>query len=128
MLKRWKNFIVETHVKYLAGILNNPGKMYNMIINYWVDYIRTNFFFKIVYKKEKTFGLDRLSRKKQYSKNLFSDRFEDSSDNEKKNILILLGKNQEEIPLELEKFYENIDLRKGFSIKDLSKIQSINWI
>lgn len=124
----WKNFIVETYVKYLAGMLNNLGKMYNMIINYWVDYIRTNFFFKIVYKKGKTFGLDRLSRKKQYSKNLFLDRFEDSSDNEKKNILILLGKNQEEIPLELEKFYENIDLRKGFSIKDLSKIQSINWI
>ena len=124
----WKNFIVETYVKYLAGMLNNLGKMYNMIINYWVDYIRTKFFFKIVYKKGKTFGLDRLSRKKQYSKNLFSDRFEDSSDNEKKNILILLGKNQEEISLELEKFYENIDLRKGFSIKDLSKIQSINWI
>ena len=113
--------MIETHVKYLAGMLNNPGKMHNVIINHWVDYIRINFFFKIVYKKGKTFELDRYSRKKWYPKNLFSDKFENGSDNEKRNIPILLGKNQEEIPSELEEFYENIDLRKGFSNKELVK-------
>jgi len=58
------DFIVETNAKYLAGILNNPGKIPNVTINYWVNYIRMNFFFELVHKKEKTFGLDGLSRRK----------------------------------------------------------------
>jgi len=52
-----RNFIVKTDVKYLMGMLNNLGKMPNATINRWVDYIRTNFFFEIVHKKGKMFGL-----------------------------------------------------------------------
>jgi len=59
-----QDFIVETDAKYLAGMLNNPGKMPNAMINCWVDYIRTNFFFELVHKKGKTFGPDGLSRRK----------------------------------------------------------------
>ena len=58
-----RDFIVETDAKYLAGMLNNPGKMPNVTINRWVDYIRTNFFFELVHKKEKTFRPDRLEKK-----------------------------------------------------------------
>ena len=63
LLRRYRNFIVETDIKYLAGILNNSEKMPNATINCWVDYIRMNFIFEIIYKKEKTFGPDRLSRR-----------------------------------------------------------------
>jgi len=64
LFKGCRNFIVETDTKYLMEMLNNLGKMLNATINRWVDYIRTNFFFKIVHKKEKTFGPDGLSRRK----------------------------------------------------------------
>ena len=33
LLKGCRNFIVETDTKYLAGMLNNPGKMPNVTIN-----------------------------------------------------------------------------------------------
>ena len=51
-----RNFIMEINVKYLIDMLNNPGKISNTTINRWVNYICTNFFFEIVYKKGKTFG------------------------------------------------------------------------
>jgi len=51
LLQGCRNFVVETDMKYLAEMLNNPRKMSNATINYWVNYIRMNFFFKIVYKK-----------------------------------------------------------------------------
>lgn len=68
-----------------------------------------NFFFEIVYKKN-IFGSDGLLKRKQYSRNPPPDKFEDSSDDEKNNILVLLRKDKEKIPLELEEFYEDIDL------------------
>ena len=58
------NFIVKTNKKYLAGILNNLEKMSNVTINYWMDYIRISFSFKIFHKKEKIFKLNRLSKRK----------------------------------------------------------------
>jgi len=64
LLKGCRNFIVETDAKYLAGMLNNPGKMPNATINRGVDYIQTNFFFELVHKKGKTFGPDGLSRRR----------------------------------------------------------------
>ena len=57
-----------------------------------------NFFFKIVYKKKKTFGLDRLLRRKWYPRDSPLNKFKNSSDNEKDDILILLGKGQEKMP------------------------------
>jgi len=56
--------VVETDIKYSAGMLNNLGKISNATVNFWINYIRMNFFFKIVYKKKKTFGLDKLLRRK----------------------------------------------------------------
>jgi len=83
LLKGCRNFIVETDVKYLAGMLNNPGKMPNATINRWVDYIWTNFFFELVHKKGKTFGLDGLSRRRWYPGDPipedFTDGLEDGS-------------------------------------------------
>jgi len=64
LFKGYRNSIGKTDVKYLIEILNNPGKMLNATINRWVDYIQTNFFFKIVHKKGKTFRPDGLSRRK----------------------------------------------------------------
>ena len=76
--------------------------MPNITINHQVSYIRTNFFFEIIHKKEKTFGPDELLRSKQYSKDSPPDRFKNSLDNKRNNIPILLEKYQEEIPLKLE--------------------------
>ena len=92
--------------------------MPNVTINHWIDYVRTNFFFEIVYKKGKTFEPDGLLRRKWYLRNPPSDRFKDSSDNEKDNIPILLEK---KMALKLEEFYEDIDLREGFFYKELVK-------
>ena len=77
-------------MKYLVGILNNLEKMPNTTINYQMYYIRTNFFFEIVHKKEKTLKPDRLSRRKQYPGNPLPDIFENGSDNEKDDIPIFL--------------------------------------
>ena len=85
-----RNFIVATDMKYLVGMLNNPGKILNATINNLVGYIRTNLFFEIVYKKGKIFEIDKLLRRKWYTEDLSLDKFEDSSDNEKGDILILL--------------------------------------
>jgi len=80
LLKGCRNFIVKTDAKYLAGMLNNPGKMPNATINYWVDYIRTNFFFELVHKKGKTFGPDRLSRRQWYPGDPIPEDFADRSE------------------------------------------------
>lgn len=64
LLRECRNFVVETDVKYLTRMLNNSEKMPNVTINHWIDYIRTNFFFEIVYKKRKTFRPDVLLRRK----------------------------------------------------------------
>jgi len=83
-----KNFIVETDAKYLMGMLNNPEKMPNMTINRWVDYIHTNFFFKIVHKKGKMFGPDGLSRRKWYPGDLPPKEFTDGTDNGARDIAL----------------------------------------
>ena len=102
-------------------MLNNSEKIPNVTINHWIDYIRTNFFFEIVYKKRKTFRPDVLLRRKWYPGNPSSDRFKDSSDDEKDDIPILLEKNQEKMALKLEEFYKDIDLREGFFYEELVK-------
>jgi len=81
LFKGCRNLIVETDAKYLMGILNNPGKMPNATINHWVDYIQTNFFFEVVHKKGRTFGPDRLSRRKWYPGDLKLEEFKDGMDN-----------------------------------------------
>jgi len=93
LFRECRNFIVEIDVKYLVGILSNLAKMFNMTINYWVDYIRMNFFLDIVYKKRKIFGPDEFSRRKWYLGNSLLDKFKDGLDNEKEDILILLEEN-----------------------------------
>jgi len=121
LLRECRNFVVETDVKYLTRMLNNSEKIPNVTINHWIDYIRTNFFFEIVYKKRKTFRPDVLLRRKWYPGNPSSDRFKDSSDDEKDDIPILLEKNQEKMALKLEEFYKDIDLREGFFYEELVK-------
>jgi len=69
-------------------MLNNPGKMPNAMINCWVDYIRTNFFFELVHKKEKTFGLERLLRRKWYPENTMPERFKDGSEDSGRDIIV----------------------------------------
>jgi len=109
-----RNFIVETDVKYLMSMLNNPGKMPNATINRWVDYICTNFFFEIVHKKGKTFGPDGLSRRKWYPGDPPPEEFTDGTDDGARDIVLRKDNSQEPDPLELEEFYEEIDSREGF--------------
>jgi len=101
---------MKNDVKYLVKMLNNLEKISDVTINCQIDYIRTNFLFEIAYKKEKIFELNRLLRRKWYSVNPPLKRFEDDSDNKKEDIPILLGEDQEKIPLGLEEFYKYIDL------------------
>jgi len=114
LLKGCRNFIVETDAKYLAGMLNNPGKMPNATINHWVDYIRTNFFFELVHKKGKTFGPDGLLRRWWYPGDPIPEDFVDGSEDGSGDIVVRQGGPKEEEPLELETFYEDIDSREEY--------------
>ena len=121
--------MVETDAKYLIGMLNNPGKMPNVTINRWVDYICTNFFFEIVYKKGKTFGSDGLSRRKWYPGDLSPEEFTDGTDNGAGDIVLRKDNPQEPDPLELDEFYEEIDSREGF-LQDILRedgLLSLEW-
>jgi len=109
-----RDFIVETDAKYLAGMLNNPGKMPNATINHWVDYIRTNFFFELVHKKGKTFGPDGLSRRKWYPRDLVPKVFKDGLEDGSGDIAIRKEDPIGDDPLRLEEFYEEINSREGF--------------
>ena len=124
-----RNFIVETDAKYLIGMLNNPGKMPNVTINRWVDYIHTNFFFEIVHKKRKTFGLDGLSRRKWYAGDPPPKEFTDGTDDGAEDIVLRKDDPQEPDPLELDEFYEEIDSRKGFLQEILrdDRVLSLEW-
>ena len=114
LLKGCRNFIVETDAKYLAEMLNNPGKMPNATINRWVDYIWTNFFFELVHKKGKTFGPDRLLRRRWYPEDPMPEDFTDGSEDGGGDIVVRQEGPQEDKPLKLETFYEDIDLREGY--------------
>jgi len=114
LLKGCRNFIVETDAKYLAGMLNNPGKMPNVTINRWVDYIQTNFFFELVHKKGETFGPDRLSRRQWYLGDPIPEDFADGLEDGGGDIVVRQGRPQEEELLELETFYKDIDSREGY--------------
>jgi len=114
LLRGCRDFIVEMDAKYLAGMLNNPEKMPNATINCWVDYIWTNFFFELVHKRGKTFGPDGLSRQKWYPGDSLPEPFKDRSKDGGGDITIRHGGPLEEKPLELEEFYNEIDLREGF--------------
>jgi len=95
-------------------MLNNPGKIPNATINRWVDYIWTNFFFELVYKKEKIFGPDGLSRRWWYLGDPIPEDFTDELEDGSGDIIVRQGRAQEEELLELETFYEDIDLREGY--------------
>jgi len=109
-----RDFIVETDAKYLAGMLNNPGKIPNATINRWVDYIRTNFFFELVHKKGKTFGPDGLSRRKWYPGDTMPEGFKDGSEDGGGDIIVRKEGQTGDDLLTLEEFYDEIDSREGF--------------
>jgi len=129
LFREYRNFIMETDVKYLIGMLNNLGKMPNVTINKWVDCIHTNFFFEIVYKKEKTFGPDGLSKRKWYSGDPPPEKFTDSTDDGAGDIVLRKDNPQKPDPLELDKFYEEIDSREGFLQEILrdNGLLSLEW-
>jgi len=94
-----------------------------------VDYIHTNFFFKIVHKKGKTFGPDGLSRRKWYPGDPTPEKFTDSTDDRAGGIVLRKDNPQEPDPLELDEFYEEIDSREGF-LQDIlreDKLLSLEW-
>jgi len=95
-------------------MLNNPGKMPNATINRWVDYIRTNFFFELVHKKGKTFGPDRLSRRKWYLGDTMPERFKDRLEDGGGDIIVRKEEQTGDDLLTLEEFYDEIDSREGF--------------
>jgi len=108
------DFIVETDTKYLAEMLNNVGKMPNVTINHWVDYIRTNFFFELVHKKGKTFGPDGISRRKWYPGDPVPEVFKDGLEDGDRDIAVRKENPTGDDPLRLKEFYEEIDSREGF--------------
>jgi len=73
-----------------------------------------NFFFELVYKKRKTFGPNRLSRRKWYSRDLVPEVFKDGSEDRGRDITIRKEDPIGNDPLRLEEFYEKIDSREGF--------------
>jgi len=93
---------------------NNPGKMPNTMVYRWVDYIRTNFFFKLVHKKGKTFGPDRLSKRKWYPGDPVPEVFKDGSEDGDRDITVRKEDPTGDNPLRLEEFYEEINSREGF--------------
>jgi len=103
------------------GMLNNPGKMLNTTINRWINYIWTNFFFKIVHKKEKTFRPNSLSKRKWYLGDLSQENFTNSINNKARDIVMRKEDPKSLDPLELEEFYEEINSREGFFHKSIKK-------
>ncbi|EKM73975.1 hypothetical protein AGABI1DRAFT_133796 [Agaricus bisporus var. burnettii JB137-S8] len=114
LLRGCRHLVVETDAKYLYGMLNNPGRMPNATVNRWVDYIRTNFFFTLVHRKGKGFGPDGLSRRKAYPGDDLSRKFDDGSDDKGEELTLVKETEEEEDPLPLEAFLEEIDSRTGF--------------
>ena len=103
--------------------------MPNATINRWVDYIHTNFFFEIVYKKGKTFRPDGLSRRKWYPEDPSTEEFTDGTDDGAGDIVLRKDNPQEPDPLELDKFYKEIDSREGF-LQDIlreDRLLSLEW-
>ncbi|KXN85039.1 hypothetical protein AN958_11777, partial [Leucoagaricus sp. SymC.cos] len=104
-----RNLVVETNAKYLSGILNNPGKMPNATINCWVNYIRTNFQFTLIYKKGKIFSPNGLSRRKWYPGDLIERRFNDRSEDDGEDLEVIKENPDNEDLLPLETFIDEID-------------------
>ncbi len=114
LLTGCRNLIVETDAKYLFGMLNNPGKLPNATINRWVDYIRTNYHFELVHKRGKTFGPDGLSRRPWYPGDSTQRKYDDGSEDEGEDFELIKANPEDEDPIELEEFYEEIDTRTGY--------------
>lgn len=114
LLRGCRNMVVETDAKYIYGMLNNPGRMPSATVNRWVDYIRTNFHFTLVHRKGKGFGPDGLSRRRGYTGDNLSRRFDDGSDDDGEDFELVKASPDEEDPLPLEDFIDDIDDRKGF--------------
>lgn len=114
LLTGCRNLVVETDAKYLFGMLNNPGRLPNATINRWVDYIRTNFHFELVHKKGKTFGPDGLSRRPWYPGDPLERKFDDGSEDDGDDFELIKANPDDEDPLELEEFYDEIDNRTGY--------------
>ncbi|KAF7777764.1 hypothetical protein Agabi119p4_3836 [Agaricus bisporus var. burnettii] len=126
LLRGCRNLVVETDAKYLYGMLNNPGRMPNATVNRWVDYIRTNFFFILMHRKGKDFGPDGLSRRRAYPGDKFARNFDDGSDDEGEEFVLVKGNPEDEDPLPLEEFIDEIDTRTGFLqqvVKDSPELQ-----
>jgi hypothetical protein len=119
-----RNLIVETDAKYLYGMLDNPGRLPNATTNRWVEFIRTHFRFTLVHKQGKTFGPDGLSRRKPYPGDVSSRRFNDGSDVEEEDLVLIKSNPEDQDPLKLEEFYDEIDTRTGY-IQKISNYQGI---
>lgn len=114
LLRGSRNLIVETDAKYLHGMLSNPGKLPNATINRWAEYIRTNFQLVLFHKKGKTFGPDGLSRRKWYPGDPIERRFNDVSKDEQGDFKLIKENQDDDDPLPLETFLDDIDNRTGF--------------
>lgn len=117
LLKGCRNLIVETDATYLYGMLNNPGRLPGAASNRWVDFIRTNFIFTLVHKPGKTHGPDGLSRRKGYPGDPTSRMFDDGSDDEGNEFVMVKNSPDDPDPLEFEDFVKEIDTRTGYALE-----------
>ncbi|KXN89038.1 hypothetical protein AN958_06389 [Leucoagaricus sp. SymC.cos] len=107
-------------------MLNNPGKMPNATINHWVDYIRTSFQFILIHKKGKMFSPDGLSRRKWYPGDPIERRFNDGSEDDGEDLEVIKENPDDEDPLPLETFIDEIDNQTGYFqsvLKDMPEFQ-----
>ncbi|KXN83936.1 hypothetical protein AN958_00801 [Leucoagaricus sp. SymC.cos] len=117
-----RNLVIETDAKYLFGMLNNPGKLPNVMINCWVPEIQ-NFQFTLVHKEGKTFGPDGLSRQRYYPGDKTTRNFDDGTDNEGKEFELEKATPETSDPLPLDEFWDDIDIRMGFMNKVAQEIK-----
>ncbi len=113
--KNWvwgsRNLIVETHAKYILGMLRNPDSVPNAAINRWIEAILL-FQFKLVHVPGKVHGPDGLSRRDFQPGDDEYGRLEE--DMEVEHDPLEYDASQEPVPLEFEEFSDRIDTRHGY--------------
>ncbi|KXN91842.1 hypothetical protein AN958_11661, partial [Leucoagaricus sp. SymC.cos] len=121
-----RNLVIETDAKYLFGMLNNPGKLPNAMINCWVSEIR-NFQFTMVHKEGKIFGPDGLSRQRYYPGDKTTRNFDDGTDDEGEEFELEKATPETSDPLPLDEFWDDINTRTGFMNEVAQGIEDFTW-
>ena len=115
--KKWlfgaRKLIVETDAKYIKGMLENPDMMPTATINRWIDEILL-YHFTLRHKAGATFGPGGLSRRPAQENDPEYEPCSDDEDEDPELPEFEVADLSEPQPLEIEKFVDQIDNRRGF--------------